>query len=386
MPSLVAPVRLRATLGPHSARKVTWLELFFDLIFVAAVAQVAEPLHHHYTAGELLRLAPLLTLIWWAWTGHSFFATRFDTDDPIQRVLTLVQMFVVAVMAANAKDALDSRSSAGFAAAYAAVRLLLVAQYARVRQVPAARGLATRYVAGHGGAAAIWLLSSMVPVPTRFWLWGLAFVIDLGTPWLAVRHSVDVPHNEHHLPERFGLFTIILFGEAIVAVMIGMESQETWPIEAALSAFLSMALLFMLWWWYFDGAAGASEQPVRTKRDAVRLNVWTYVHFPLYLAIVVIGVGLNKLVMSAAHQALERQEVALLAYALGLAMLTLTVIGAVSASRTERTQGWAHAGLAAATIAAGAMTAPAVLIVLMSALCLAQLLLSLRRQAPASPL
>jgi hypothetical protein len=91
-------------------------------------------------------------------------------------------------------------------------------------------------------------------------------------------------------------------------------------------------------------------------------------------------------VTSAAHEALEKQEVALLAYALGLAMLTLTVIGAVSASRTERTPGWAHAGLAAATIAAGAMTAPTVLILLMSALCLAQLLLSLRRHAPATPL
>lgn len=106
-------MRLRSAKGPQAARKVTWLELFFDLVFVAAVAQVAEPLHHHYTAHELIRLAPLLTLIWWAWTGHSFFSTRFDTDDHVQRVLTFVQMFVVAVMAANAKDTLDSRSTAG---------------------------------------------------------------------------------------------------------------------------------------------------------------------------------------------------------------------------------------------------------------------------------
>ena len=103
--------------------------MFFDLIFVAAVAQVAEPLRDHYSVIGLVRFTPLFALIWWAWIGHTVFSTRFDTDDVIQRGLTLVQMFAVAAMAANAKDALDSRSSAGFAAAYAVVRFILVAQY-----------------------------------------------------------------------------------------------------------------------------------------------------------------------------------------------------------------------------------------------------------------
>ena len=77
------------------------------------------PLATDYSVAGLLRYGFLFLLIWWAWNGHSTFSTRFDTDDVVQRVLTLVQIFVVAVMAVNAKDALDSRSSAGFAAAYA---------------------------------------------------------------------------------------------------------------------------------------------------------------------------------------------------------------------------------------------------------------------------
>jgi low temperature requirement protein LtrA len=93
--------------------------LFVDLIFVAAVAQVAEPLRDHYSVIGLMRFTPLFVLIWWAWTGQTVFSTRFDTDDVIQRGLTLMQMCAVAAMADNAKDALDSRSSAGFAAAYA---------------------------------------------------------------------------------------------------------------------------------------------------------------------------------------------------------------------------------------------------------------------------
>jgi low temperature requirement protein LtrA len=117
MHTFIAPLRVRST--GEAGRKVTWLELFFDLIFVAAVAQVAEPLRDHYSVIGLVRFIPLFALIWWAWTGHTVFSTRFDTDDVIQRGLTLVQMFAVAAMAANAKDALDSCSSAGFAAAYA---------------------------------------------------------------------------------------------------------------------------------------------------------------------------------------------------------------------------------------------------------------------------
>ena len=207
MRTLIAPLRVRST--GEAGRKVTWLELFFDLIFVAAVAQVAEPLRDHYSVIGLVRFAPLFALVWWAWTGHTVFSTRFDTDDVIQRGLTLVQMFAVAAMAANAKDALDSRSSAGFAAAYAAVRFILVAQYFRARQVPDARPLATRYLLGHGSAALLWLTSAFVPAPERFWLWGVAFALDLGTPWLAVRHSVKIPPDAAHLPERFGLFTLI---------------------------------------------------------------------------------------------------------------------------------------------------------------------------------
>jgi low temperature requirement protein LtrA len=379
---LFAPPRLRSTLG-DAGRKVTWLELFFDLVFVAAVAQVAAPLHHEYSLHGLLRFTPLFVLIWWAWTGHAVFATRFDADDAIQRGLTLVQMFAVAAMAANAQDALDSRSSAGFAAAYAAVRFILVAQYFRARHSPQARGLAMRYLLGHGGAALLWLASAFVPAPARFWIWGVAFVIDLGTPWMAVRHSVSIPPDAAHMPERFGLFTLILLGESIVAVMLGMESQEDWTPGAALSAFLGMGILFLVWWWYFDGAQGASERPVRTRREAVWFHVWSYAHFPLSLGIVVAGAGVERIVTAAARATLATTEVVILLAAIAIVMVAMTAIGATLASRQRigRSRIGLSLGLAAATIASGGigyLQSPVLLIVTIATLCLIQLLVSLR--------
>jgi low temperature requirement protein LtrA len=364
----MATMKLRA--NAEHGRKVTWLELFFDLVFVAAVSQVASPLHHDYSLSGLVRLTPLFALIWWAWTGHSVFSTRFDTDDAVQRGLTLLQMFAVAIMAANAKDGLDSRSSAGFAAAYSVVRLLLVAQYGRARSVPAARALATRYLLGHGVAALIWLASALVPAPERYAVWLVAFAIDLGTPWVAVKYSVNVPPDAAHLPERFGLFTLILLGESVVALMRGIESQEQWPVEAAISAFLGMSLLFVLWWWYFDGAGAAEERPVRTHRDAVHFHLWSYAHFPLSLGIVVLGVGIERSVTAAAHTVLDAQEMLILTGAFSVVIAMMGGLAATSWRRGASRRGLVMSTLIVACVipVAGAnfrMTSPVAVIALL---------------------
>ena len=374
-----------------AAIKALGLELFFDLIFVAAVSQVAEPLREHYTMLGLVRFAPLFALIWWAWIGHTVFSTRFDTDDAIQRVLTLVQMFVVAVMAANAKDALDSRSSAGFAAAYAGLRFLLVGQYLRASRLIEVRPLTLRYLAGHGAAAVLWLASALVPAPERFWFWGIAFAIDLGTPWLATRHSVSVPPDAAHLPERFGLFMLILLGESVIAVMQGIESQEDWTLSAATSAFLGMGISFFIWSWYFDGAAGGSEQPVRSTREAFRFHLWSYAHFPLSLGIVVVGVGVQRIVTAASRDLLTAADAAILIGATAVVMLSMSVIGATSAGRGARGSPslLANMLIAAVTIAIGVVaqiTSPVVMILTLAGLCVSQLVVSIPRGTPQAAL
>ena len=336
MTQLIRATQLRYVAGQSPDRRVTWLELFFDLVFAAAVAQVASPLRADYSLEGLGRFALLFILIWWAWTGHAVFSTRFDTDDVVQRGLTLLQMFGVAVMAANSRDALDSRSSAGFAAAYAVLRFVLVFQYYRARQVTGARQLATWYLAGHGLAAALWLASALVPTPLRYVLWAPAFAVDLGTQWVAVRHCVAVPPDAAHLPERFGLFTLILLGESVVAVMHGIEHQEYWSVVAASAAFSGMGIAFAIWWWYFDAGRATAERPIRCHADAVRLHLWSYAHLPLYVGLVVAFVGVQLIVSVAPEPALDGGQLAMLAGALGLVVLSLAAI--TRASGAERAE------------------------------------------------
>ena len=322
--------------GSSKDRRVTWLELFFDLIFVAAIAQVGTPLSHDYTPMGLLRYTFLFVLIWLAWSGNTLYFTRFDTDDLLQRAFTLIQSFIVAVMAANTKDALDSTSSAGFGAAYAGMRIILVMQYLRARRVPQTRVLTTRYAIGFGTAALIWLVSALTPTPVRFVLWGIALTIDLATPFIAPSHSSKYPPDAAHFPERFGLFTIILLGEFVVAVMHGIESQESWPIQAASSAILGMVFAFATWWWYFDGAKASAERHIKTKRQALLFHVWNYAHLPLFLGIAVSGIGIYHVIALPSGTHLPAAEAKILAYAVATMMAALTTIGATSEAAQMR--------------------------------------------------
>jgi low temperature requirement protein LtrA len=234
--------------SPDRERKVSWTELFFDLVFVAAVSQVGAPLATDYSFAESGRYALLLLIVWWAWHGYALYATRFDTDDWVERAATLLQMIAVIFMAANAEQGLDSESSAGFAAAYAVMRFILVARYLLAARRGAPRALTNDHAVGFGAAAVIWLASSLAPVWWRYPCWTVALAIDLGTAIVASRHSVAMPPHATHLPERFGLFTLILLGEAMVAIMSGIQSQPEWSVAAAGTALSGIGIVCGVWW------------------------------------------------------------------------------------------------------------------------------------------
>jgi low temperature requirement protein LtrA len=332
---LVQPPHLRSEHGFEPGRRVTWLEIFFDLVFVAAVAQVGTHLQEDYSLAGVARFSFLFVLVWWAWLGHTTFSTRFDTDDLAQRLLTALQLFLVAVMAINASAPLGSRESAGFAAAYAVMRLVLTGQFLRARRVRRARALTGLYARGCSVAALLWLVSAFVDPPARFWIWGLALAIDIATPLAGTAHLVDVPHDAAHLPERYGLFTIILIGESMAAVMAGMAHQEYWCVRAATAAIAGMALVFGACWCYFDGVEATAHRMIRSRRDAVRFQVWSYAHLPLYLGIAVGGVGIEHVITTATEAPLPLTEAAILAAAAIAVLGSMAAIGQTAPRHTQ---------------------------------------------------
>jgi len=335
-------------------RRPDWTELFFDLVFAAAIAQLSAPLDHDYSLLGIVRFAFLLALVFLAWFGYAAFATQFAIDDAVQRALIVVQIFFVAVMAANATDALSSRDAAGFGAAYGAVRAILALQYVRVIRSPDAGTLVRRRIVGLVAAAILWAASALLSPPQRYVGWGIALLIDIGNSWPASRSTMVSPPGATHFPERFGLLTIILLGEFVASVMRGIESQMGWSFLAASAAVLSLALGFTIWSCYSDGAMGWETRHVRRHKDVVRLRVWIAVHFALFLGIGVLGVGVRRAIALPPGGHFSNQEQWIVCAA--AAGIILVIMGIAATSERHVRSGRRSVWLSQAGIALGALT------------------------------
>ncbi len=296
--------------GNNTNRHATWLELFYDLVFVVVIFQLAHNLEEDFSLYGFLGFLALFVPVWWSWTGAAFYATRFDTDDLGHRILILLQMVGAAALAVNVSDALGN-DSAGFALSYAAIRIILVLEYVRTgisKSFSSATPLIRRYSIGFLCAAIVWIISAFIPPPFRFVLWAIGLVIDFATPITAGRlHSQFAPHVSH-LPERMGLFIIIVLGESVLEVVAGVQKWGELDIYSMSILGLGLSIPFSLWWLYFDNVDGA---PIRALREKGRIGIyslWLIGHFPLVVAITSVGVGLGYITSKANGLALSYFE------------------------------------------------------------------------------
>jgi len=278
-------------------RHATWLELFYDLVFVAVVAQLSEILSHDISLVGILSFIALYIPVWFAWIGATFFATRFGTDDLAHRILTLLQMMGAAAMAVNVSRGLGETST-GFALSYAAIRFLLVIEYVRIGyHIPSTKPLTERYSVGFASSAIIWTISAFVPPPLRFILWAIGLTVDFITPFLAGQLAIKFAPHVSHLPERMGLFVIIVLGESILGVVLGLAGHE-WDIYSSLSVGLGLSIPFSLWWIYFDNIGGSAIRAATEKGRRGIYYAWLYVHFPLVVGLTAIGIGIKQVASS----------------------------------------------------------------------------------------
>ena len=294
------PPRLR-TKEIEDHRSATWLELFYDLAFVATVASLGSRLSGVHDPGGVWVYLGYLGLVWWLWASHTFYADRYDTDDLVYRILATVQLVAVAIIATAVYG--DSASTTAFAAGYTLARMALVAMYWRARvHVPETRVLVTGYLIGHGIAATVWFASIFVPEPTRFVLWAIAFVIDIATPYLMRREQAKVPLDISHLPERFGLFTILILGESIVATVIGLRHVH-WDTTGVYTAVMALVVATSMWWLYFDNVEGMVVRRDPNTKRTWRPTVWIYSHFGIAAGLGITAIGLEHAIAEAGHGA-----------------------------------------------------------------------------------
>jgi low temperature requirement protein LtrA len=314
------PPRLRTVEEGFEERHATWLELFFDLVFVVAVAELGQSLTGDPTLHGFFAYLGLFVPVIWAWEGFTFYANRFDTDDLTYRVLILLAMFAVAALATNTPEAIDTGGRA-FAVSYVFVRLVLLALYARaIRYVPEARPLSVLYFRVFTAGTLIWIVSIAVPPPGRWWLWAFALVLELAAPFVAWGRLPRAAVDPRHLPERFGLFTIIVLGESVLSVVLGV-ADTTWEVDSGFTAAGGFVIAAALWWIYFDFL---DESVVR--RGRISGLVFTYAHFPVLIGIATVGVGVKLEILAAGGEERYDDTGWILCAGLALSMVGLAAI------------------------------------------------------------
>ncbi|MGH3663823.1 MAG: low temperature requirement protein A [Micromonosporaceae bacterium] len=284
-------------------RAATPLELLFDLTFVVAVALLARELAHAVAADHAGAALPSYLMvffaIWWAWMNFTWFASAYDTDDVIYRLLTMSQMGGVLVLAAGVPAAFEHQDFTVITYGYVIMRVSMVLQWLRAASGdPDRRGVALRYAAGTGAVQIGWLLRLLLPAPWGLVGFGVLVAAELVVPyWAELRRGTT--WHPHHIAERYGLFTIIVLGECVLAATTAIQatfSHAGVGFDLVLVGLGALLVLFTLWWLYF-------LQPARPLLERRREQAfwWGYGHYGLFAALAALGAGLEVSAESLEH-------------------------------------------------------------------------------------
>ena len=326
----------------------------------------------------LVAFVALFIPIWWSWTGITFYINRFVVDDFWYRMLIFVQIGFIAILAMSVPKAFGELA-VQFTLAYVGIRAVLIILYVRGgRSVPQARPLTRRYAIGFSIAAAIWFLSVFVPAPARYAVWALGMIVDFAVPLSSRRLNALIPPDVSHMAERYGLFTIIVMGEAFVKVISSAPEEPLAATELALGA-LGLTIVGAMWWIYFDNVAGSPVKPVGRAP-----YIWIYSHLPLAIGLTAFGVGIKKIIFLHGTEGIPDGYRLIL----GGALATVLVFAMLIELATTRPQNagpirlragvqFAAAAIVAAIAVLGASLPPVAFMALLAAVAVAPILVGL---------
>ncbi|MEW5872840.1 MAG: low temperature requirement protein A [Chloroflexota bacterium] len=321
-------------------RKVTWLELFYDLVYVAVLIQLGNVLSEQISLEGFGRFVILFLPLWWAWTGMTFYMNRFVVNDLPHRLLIYLQITAIAVLGISLEGAFTGLTQQ-FSLAYAAIRLVQVLLYVRTwKHEPATRPLTQRYVTGYLVGIALWVVAGFLPMPYAAGLWLLALAIEIGNAFLpGTRALVSLlPPDAEHMRERYGIFIIIVLGESFIKTITNASGTAI-SLEILVFSLLAIFVVFGLWWLYFDDVEAAE-----IKHRLFAPYVWIYAHLPLSLGITAFGVASKKIFASAGEDHLKSGYVVLYCGALILFALASAALELALEQEHERKKDWRRAG------------------------------------------
>lgn len=293
----------------HGHHRVTFVELFFDLVFVFAITQLSHGLLAHLTPLGALETALLMVAVWWAWIDTAWLTNWLDPEKIAVRLLLFVLMLFGLVLSASIPKAFADRGMA-FALAYAAMavtRNLFMLWALKKHDANNHRNF-VRITIWHLAAASLWLAGAFVDMPMRIAIWAIAVGIDsiapiagFHVPGLGRSTTSDWVVEGGHIAERAALFVIIALGESILvtgATFAGLP----WTAENVGSFLVSFGGSVAMWAVYFNIGAERGSNAIASSDDPGRLarSGYTYIHILIVAGIIVAAVG-DELVLHHPH-------------------------------------------------------------------------------------
>ncbi len=284
----------------HQHARVSYVELFFDLVFVFAITQISHTLIEHFSVLGLAQAAFLLGAVWWIWIYTSWVTNWLDPERPPVRLLLFVLMFLGLVMSCALPEAFGATGLA-FAGAYVTAQLVRsVFTMVSLRDAsPANYRNFQRITIWLVCSGIFWIAGGLSEGPLRFGLWLIALGIEYIGPAAGFRviglgRSLTSDWNVEggHLAERCALFIIIALGESVI--MTGATAAKLPPTTVNLTAFLNAFLSTVaMWWVYFHIGAERASQHIAHSEDPGRIAriAYTYLHVLLVAGIVLVAVG-----------------------------------------------------------------------------------------------
>ncbi|HEX6077536.1 MAG TPA: low temperature requirement protein A [Micromonosporaceae bacterium] len=279
----------------QTEQKVSWSELFIDLVWVFGATQLSVTLAHGHGFSDIGSTLLLLLPLWWGWVGVTVYGNaagpRIDTAQ-VRLVL-----FGVAGSALTMAVAIPSAYANGallFAGGYAALRLILWAAMRPLRFYGS--GWLDPFTVALFVSAPLFLAGAILDGPSQIVLWALAMLVEVTTPWLLSEKLKDLVFETAHLPERFGLFMLIMLGETIVAAGLSASRHGTPTLSVLGVLGLGFLLIVSLWWTYFHYGASAARHALRSTALQARIvrEVFSYAHLMYVIGLVFIAVGLEE--------------------------------------------------------------------------------------------
>ncbi|MFC4932977.1 low temperature requirement protein A [Massilia sp. GCM10023247] len=262
-------------------RHATWLELFFDLIFVVTIGDVTHILSHthegHLDPLQFWKFVLIFIPLWWIWTSHTMYANRFDADDRKHRLATLFIMFLLIIIS----GLIGERFLASFelivvsyvGAKYTIGMMYFVSKRRHRESVELTTAVGWAILAG----ATVSLASILFPAPQRYVVFYLGILFDLVAFIFFLQRRLQViPVHTDHLIERVGLLTIIILGESISSLSAGLATID-WTGEKLLTAATGFVMIASIWWVYFDSFHLLSEQKLRTGHSILYSHLLVFI-------------------------------------------------------------------------------------------------------------